>query len=85
MQNIISLGRVFSKKTIDTKALKRDKALEIEIQSVLKQLECTRNRFDYETESDMIDSLIFEERALLSRYGYLISLARQNNITVPVY
>ena len=52
-----------------------------EIKDILTSLQNVRSRFDYETESDMIESLIFEEKALLSRYRYLILAAKNNGIS----
>ncbi len=53
----------------------------LEIADVLKKLENIRLRFDYETEYDMIDSCIYEERALLARYRHLICAAKEKGIT----
>ena len=33
-----------------------------------------------ETEPELVDSLIFEEKAMRSRYDYLIRIAKENNI-----
>ena len=52
-----------------------------EIADVSRKLQNIRNRFDFETEYDMIESCIFEERALLSRYRHLLNVAREKGIT----
>lgn len=52
-----------------------------EIAEVTQQLQNIRRRFDYEIEYDMIDSCIYEERALLSRYRHLICCAKEKGIT----
>ena len=52
-----------------------------EIKDVLVKLQNVRSRFDFETENDMIESLIFEEKALLSRYRHLILAAKNKGIS----
>jgi hypothetical protein len=51
-----------------------------EIIQVTNQLSNVKARFDFETDDDMIDACIFEERALLSRYSFLLSLAKQKGL-----
>ncbi len=51
-----------------------------EIADVTKKLENVKNKFDYAVESDVIDSLIYQELSLHSRYSYLIKLAKQKGI-----
>lgn len=65
---------------VTTKESEQDSIL-YEIADVSKKLENIKNRFNFETEYDMIDACIFEERALLSRYRHLITVAREKGIT----
>ena len=86
MQGALFLKRVFMpiKEKINIKhtELLEDEQVSMQIREVLKQIECVEKRFDWETDSDMIDSLIYEHHALLSRYKHLLILARQMNLSV---
>lgn len=86
MQGALFLKRVFMpiKEKINIKHtdLLEDEQVSMQIREVLKQIECVEKRFDWETDSDMIDSLIYEHHALLSRYKHLLILARQMNLSV---
>ncbi len=83
MQIAINLKQFIFKQDLIKKAEKKD-AVDIpitrEIEQTLNALKCTRSNFDFETDPNMIEALIYEERALLSRYKHLIELARQKNI-----
>ncbi len=60
---------------------KADDLILSEIADVSRKLENIRNRFNFEIEYDMIESCIFEERALLSRYRHLLNVAREKGVT----
>ena len=78
IQQFFKVGRVTgAKKSENTSA--QDPIL-LEISDVTQKLKNIKIRFDFETESDMIESCIFEERALLSRYSHLLSLAKQRGL-----
>jgi len=85
LQGIINLQQLFSAKrskaVSDTQNKNTVDPILIEISSVLEQIKNSKNRFDYETEYDMIDACIYEEQALLARYSHLLSIARQKGIT----
>jgi hypothetical protein len=52
--------------------------------SILKEkLERNRYLFNQATDSDLIESFLYEEKALLSRYDFLIKRAREEGITIP--
>lgn len=55
-----------------------------EINEVTAALDSIHSKFDFETNPDMIDACIYEERALLSRYRHLILLAKQYNINCSI-
>ncbi len=84
MQAILNLQQLFSQKRTKASIFAKNKPqtdpILTEIDCVLKQIENSRNRFDFETDYDMIDSCIYEEQALLSRYSHLLSLARQKGL-----
>ena len=43
-----------------------------------------QSRFDNETDANLIDACIFEHRALQSRYGHLLTLARSSELSASV-
>lgn len=51
------------------------------IREVCHQLDCVQSRFEMETDSDMIESCIFEMESLRARYRYLIRLAKSQGAT----
>ena len=61
------------KKQDDTVAMKNDIAF------IKKQLEIAKNRFENESDSDLVDSCIFEINSLQAKYRYLLKLAKQKN------
>ncbi len=85
MQAILNLQELFSQKrakiSIFAKSKPQTDPILTEIDSVLKQIENSRSRFDFETDYDMIEACIYEEQALLSRYSHLLSLARKKGLT----
>lgn len=86
MQSAAFLRQVLApkkEKAVKDKAqLLQNEQLSTQISETLKQLECVEKCFDFETDSDMIDSLIFEHHALLSRYRHLLILAKQENLSI---
>lgn len=61
------------KKQDDKVAMKND------IAYIKKQLEIAKNRFENESDSDLVDSCIFEINALQAKYRYLLKLAKQKD------
>ena len=78
LQQFLKIGKVAQVKK-EASAQKIDPILS-ELTEVVKNLKNIENRFDFETDSDMIDACIYEERALLSRYSFLLSLAKQKGL-----
>lgn len=85
MQSAAFLGKVFVGKKeqvgVISDSLQESKEIMQEIDEVLTAIKCVDTRFEFETEGDMIESLIFEKRALLCRYRHLLSLAKRNSVT----
>lgn len=48
------------------------------IEIIKEQLAVARDRLNYATDNDMIDSLIYEIKALQHKYNYYIKLCRQS-------
>lgn len=84
MQGTIKLAQIFTLKNekdlVSAKSSCDEQTIIKEISEVLKELQAIQSRFNYETESEMIDSCIFQEQALLSRYSYLLSVAKKKGI-----
>lgn len=51
------------------------------IREVCRQLDNARLRFEMESDSDLIESTIYEMEALRARYRYLLRRAREEGIT----
>lgn len=47
---------------------------------VAERLQQIRDNYDIITENELIEAAIYEERALLARYAYLLRTARENDI-----
>lgn len=50
------------------------------INMVKKQIESCKQRFNLLSDDNLVESLIYEERALYARYAYLIELAKSKSI-----
>lgn len=48
-----------------------------DIEAVMKRIKVVKNQFDFETEPDLIESIIFEMKSLEIKYGYLIKKMNQ--------
>jgi len=53
-----------------------------EIEETLQALECNRKNFNFETDENIIEALIFEERSLLARYKHLINEAKKSGVSI---
>ena len=51
-----------------------------DIDHVTKRLENIRETYDMTSEPELVDALIYEEKAMRSRFSYLIRIAKENNI-----
>lgn len=51
------------------------------IRDVCRQLDNARLRFEMESDSDLIESAIYEMEALRARYRYLLRRAREEGVT----
>lgn len=47
---------------------------------VAERLQQIRDNYDMITENELIEATIYEERALMARYTYLLRTARENDI-----
>ena len=78
LQQFLKIGKVSETKK-SLQAQDADPIL-LEIWEVTKKLENIKCRFDFEVDDDMIEACIYEERALLSRYSFLLTLAKQKGL-----
>lgn len=61
------------------------KAILKEIREVSQQLQYIDQWFDMECNEDMIDSCIYQREALQARYRYLLSQAKQYNLSASPF
>lgn len=80
MQIAISLKQILPQSIIIPKKEKLS-PLVLEIEDTLQALECNRKNFNFETDENIIEALIFEERSLLARYKHLISEAKKCGVS----
>lgn len=78
IQQFFKVGR--TEKAKKSENLSAQDPILLEISDVMQKLNNIKNRFDFEIDGDMIEACIFEERALLSRYGHLLTLAKQKGL-----
>lgn len=52
-----------------------------EIQDVSRALERAYERFELQSDSDLVEATIYEIEALKARYRYMLALAKQQNLT----
>ena len=78
LQQFLKIGKATKSKKVS----RMDEAdpILLEIAEVTRKLSNIKCRFDFEVDDDMIEACIFEERALLSRYSFLLSLAKQRGL-----
>lgn len=74
IQNKIRLAKI--KKQEDEK--KKD--LINDINRVRMEIDSCKARFDLLSDEKLIESLIYEERALYARYSFLLDLAKDRNV-----
>ena len=58
-------------------------ALLVEIREVCRQLELANARFDMQSDDDLIDACIYEQKALRARYRYLLGQIREQGLHAP--
>ena len=51
------------------------------IREVCGQIDAVQQRFEQETDPDLIESCIYELESLRARYRYLLRIARQDGVT----
>ncbi|MDE5859690.1 MAG: DUF2508 family protein [Oscillospiraceae bacterium] len=77
--------KFFERKNTETKELTelRNQLLD-DLDFVSDRLERIRESYDMTAEPELVESLIYEERAMRSRYDYLIRVAKENNIKCKI-
>lgn len=60
------------------------KRLMEDIEYVTERLERIRESYDMTAEPELVESLIYEEKAMQSRFDYLIRSAKERNITCRI-
>ncbi|MEG2038816.1 MAG: DUF2508 family protein [Oscillospiraceae bacterium] len=75
---LITLNKAFQKKSAVSKP---DADLISQIKTLEKNIRTNENIFNITTDPTLIDAVIYENMALRIRYGYLMNIARENNIS----
>lgn len=52
-----------------------------EIQDISRALERAYERFELQSDSDLVEATIYEIEALKARYRYMLALAKEQNLT----
>lgn len=55
-----------------------------DLEYVTERLEQIRESYDMTAEPELVESLIYEEKAMQSRFDYLIRAAKERNITCRI-
>lgn len=76
-----TFGRKSDKNEIEVNA---EEQLLTEIREVCRLIDNAYNRFEFEEDTDLIESNIYEIQSLKARYRYLLRVAKEHNITSPV-
>lgn len=71
---------MFKKK--ETKEAAEKSALVEEIAAISDLIANNEQRFNMATDEQLIEAMIYEQRALQSRYAYLLKLAKENGIKI---
>ena len=86
MVNIFSALKIRS--TRNSAAENRQKQLRSQlisdIENCVDKLKKVRERYDLVCEDELIEALIYEEKALYARYSYLLRLAREQGIVCNI-
>ncbi len=61
------------------------KQIAVQYSQLAEKLEQIRSKFDYATDDDDIDALIYEENAILSRMASLYKRAKAMGVSVQFY
>ena len=77
--------KFFERKNTETNEITelRNQLLD-DLDFVSDRLERIRESYDMTAEPELVESLIYEERAMRSRYDYLIRVAKENNIKCKI-
>lgn len=81
MQIAISLKQILPQSIVIPKK-ESQSPLILEIEETLQALECNKKNFNYETDENIIEALIFEERSLLARYRHLMCEAKKSGVSL---
>lgn len=74
------LKSLFYKEKDSMAITEEDRALLVSLQSVKKDLDAVYINFEYATDTDLIDSYIYEVKALQLKYEYIIKEIKQRGI-----
>lgn len=76
----LGFAKKISDKQTKRKKQNQDKEFFDDILEVENRLDSVQSRYNLTSDNDLVDSLIYEEISLKSRYGYLIKTAKDKGI-----
>lgn len=72
--------KIFAEKEKQTEEADFKERLLADLEYVTNRLARIRESYDMTAEPEMVESLIYEEKAMNARFDYLIRVARERNI-----
>ena len=79
MLNFIS--KLLGKNEEDEQKAREDKQIIEDITYVCSRLRSIRASYDMVCEDELVEAMIYEEKALLSKYSYLLRVAKERSLT----
>ena len=61
----------------------REERILADMHALCEQMERAYSRFEFEQDTDLIESAIYEIKSLKAQYRYLLRVAKENGITCP--
>lgn len=83
MVNIFSALKIRSTRNSAAENQQRSQLIS-DIENCVDKLKKVRERYDLVCEDELIEALIYEEKALYARYSYLLRLAREQGIVCNI-
>lgn len=88
MEKIFDSAKVFYYEMIRKPVAPDNSSLLMQIRDTSRKLKIAYNRFEYESNEDLLDSIIYEIQSLKALYRYLLKQAKEKGIEckdIPVY
>ena len=63
--------------------LSKEEHILADMRTLCENMERAYSRFEFEQDSDLIESAIYEIKSLKAQYRYLLRVAKENGVTCP--